>query len=141
MREIKFRYKVHEYTHLIYDSDAEFGYLVPERTLMAYGADILHVEYEMQYTGFRDKNGNDIYKHDIVRRIWDIEGSIMERKDDALIVFENGSWGIRWINPGHPDDRGFKSLWSCEDNEMQWDLSEFEIIGNKHENPELLKGN
>lgn len=92
-----------------------------------------------QYTGLKDKNGREIYEGDFVEytrivyadcsrtEIEDIEESII-----GEVYYAEGLWiGVRFIDgtgklflPGQV---------SSEDNNL-----EIEIIGNIHENPELL---
>lgn len=74
----------------------------------------------MQFTGLKDKNKKEIYERDIVR----LEGIRIEGKNKE-VSFKNGAFGI----DGYSFDYGFE--------ELNWE--EIEIIGNRFENPELLK--
>lgn len=67
----------------------------------------------MQYTGLKDKNGKEIYEGDIVRQEF---GEHVE---------------VKWW-----EETGFYPFVYHGD---QWTAAECEIIGNKHENPDLLK--
>lgn len=71
----------------------------------------------MQYTGFKDKNGEDIYEGDILKA----------RTITEIVEFMDGSFGI-CINKR----TGFYRLYK----EM---ASTFEIIGNIYQNPDLIK--
>ncbi len=65
----------------------------------------------MQFTGLLDKNGKEVYEGDILREV-----------NNALVV--------EWHNTG---------FW-CEAGDGSWIMpSNFEIIGNIYENPELIK--
>ena len=100
-----------------------------------------------QYTGLKDKNGNEIYKGDIVE-FFGMKGRIVK---------ECGAFGIgtsRQINydkletkmpygnsPAFCYNDNFISLWELWWNYEQDDnpLYEVEVIGNIYENPELLE--
>ena len=76
-----------------------------------------------QYTGLKDKNGKKIFEGDIVK------AKENRTNDIATISFENGGFII------HPHSGKIleRTLWEYWYND--WDL---EVIGNIHENPELL---
>lgn len=74
----------------------------------------------MQYTGFRDKNGKEIYEGDIVKIK---EGAIFEVKWFA----EKVMYCLAFIPEGH---RAF--------NLTSTSIRGYEIMGNIYENPELL---
>ena len=75
-----------------------------------------------QYTGLKDKNGKKIFEWDIVKvKSW------------YVVVFEDGAFGLKAYNKikpvplmGHINFEGV--------------MREIEVIGNIHDNPELLKG-
>ena len=74
----------------------------------------------MQYTGLKDKNGKEIY-----------EGDIMSYElDDETVVFccEWSGSGYYFTIPGETGEVHFMA-----------DSSEWEIIGNIYENPELIQ--
>ena len=101
-----------------------------------------------QYTGMTDKNGKKIFEGDVVLYV-DEEGYYPEEQCEFVgrIVFENGVFGIG-TNDTMPLELDFccecdtfVSLW-----ELYWNLEAegemlrmIEVIGNIHNNPELLK--
>ncbi len=79
-----------------------------------------------QYTGLTDKNGKKIFEGDIVKAQDDIFGSPFCNGIIGKIVYEETAFFIE------PQDS----------MESQWLFNEcavYEIIGNIHDNPELLK--
>ena len=75
----------------------------------------------LQFTGLHDKNGKEIYEGDIVR----IDGGL--------------KWICKWSD-NHARfyfDTGLHKTYDFSAQES----SDFEVIGNIYENPELLGGN
>jgi len=68
----------------------------------------------MQYTGLKDKNGKEIYEGDIIG---------CENCMNSYILWEDGAFCISGDN----------------DVVAQSDASQWEVIGNIYENPELVK--
>ena len=81
-----------------------------------------------QFTGLHDKNGKEIYEGDIVKYEADKESGI------AIIEYWPGSFIFNWIKQTTPSLSIINSAFyfGCH--------SELEVIGNIHENPELIGG-
>lgn len=78
-----------------------------------------------QYTGLKDRNGKEIYEGDIIRDT-----------DDDIAVIE---WGLE---ENHKTKLGYYAKWR-EPRYGKWimettDSEHFEVIGNIHQNKELL---
>lgn len=78
----------------------------------------------MQYTGLKDRNGQEIYDGDILRA--DIAGSIRIVK----VVYKNGAFYIE--NIPHVQEQMFNTfpIGMCK--------PVYEVIGNIYDNPEML---
>lgn len=79
----------------------------------------------MQYTGLKDKNGKEIYEGDIIKI--NVAGVINKR---VKVVCENGAFGVYWKAWGEPREELHYFNSFCN--------TEFEVLGNIYENPELL---
>ncbi len=84
---------------------------------------------DLQFTGLKDKNGKEIYEGDIFQVI---NGTNMMQGE---IYFEDGSFRMKYGYqcPGERREDYFLSIAIGEDS------SRLDVIGNKFENPELLK--
>lgn len=119
-REIKFRAWV---------NDHWVDWIPTCKTLGAYNASIIDTDgytFEEdnpfiveQYTGLKDKNGKEIYEGDILQ----IDDHIL---GDFEVVWHNLSWKIK-------RSVGYESLSVHKTQDIV-------VIGNIHENPELLEG-
>ena len=132
MRKIKFRG-----TSLETD-DWVYGYLADGNLICTW--DNIRNAHEVlsttvgQFTGLLDKNGTPIYEGDIVEHpyIDPIFGDLVEMKDGngvkSVVVFHEGAFCVRY------------------GEDVFYYLDQFtrhkhiEVVGNIHDNPELLKG-
>jgi uncharacterized phage protein (TIGR01671 family) len=96
--------------------------------LPPFGAEIIP-ETVGQYTGLTDKNGKKIFEGDIVICGQEINGNWIDRHVEiGYVEMKHGAFGLHRKQGYY---RPFKD-W-LEDYE-------YEVIGNIHDNPELLKG-
>jgi len=81
-------------------------------------------EFElMQYTGLKDKNGKEVYESDILRNECNETEVVKFSTSENSITIGHGEYG-------YVISAGFR---------LSTHGKEFEVIGNIHENPELLK--
>lgn len=88
-----------------------------------------------QYTGLTDKNGKKIFEGDICDMCF--IGNVHSMKKITILY---NCVGFEPVNPNeeHPDDRCWKCFWDSYGYKL-WGTDYFTVIGNIHDNPELLK--
>lgn len=122
MREIKFRAKRKKNNEWIKGS-LYVNQLTKECAILQYsgGYEVIP-ETVGQYTGFKDKNGKEIYEGDILKIInGSINGKVFPYNVEAKWINDDGCWNIP----------NFKNAYKETHN--------FEVIGNIYDNPELLE--
>lgn len=129
MRTIKFRGKN-------LDGEWVFGFYVEEerQTINGFekkhfivndGHDYVKPETVGQFTGLHDKDGKDIY-----------EGDILGRKDGGTLLkveFRHGAFGYEYCGEFHSWAGNHNFTFNPLDTDV-----DFRIVGNIHDNPELL---
>lgn len=137
MREILFRGKRTTKNEFVYgslyvcgrkDGKCEIANYNREVNIERFAYDVIP-ETVGQYTGLTDKNGNKIFEGDIVK------------EEDCVHNGEVQIYGRKWVVYF---DKGFFFGWrkgykSCGLSKFIPNISGIEIIGNIHDNPELLK--
>lgn len=115
MREIKFRAFENEKMHYFDLSDT----IAPNMEMKV-----------MQYTGLKDKKGKEIYEGDIIGDWTEVDGKMVQSKLQVFFDVKLGQWMLDCSN--NQDKSCYYALFK----ELQ-DF-DYEIIGNIHENPELI---
>lgn len=156
MREIKFRGKVaDEWVIGYFAGDETITQKKPHKNskCCGYGAFTVNKETVGQYTGLKDKNGNEIYEGDIVRntlfgRLADkskykneeefdsIKEDLIKNShcifDDEYQFHRNIHIVVEWCH------NGFFPFATCLGCSPEIDNNKVEIIGNVYDNPELI---
>ena len=88
----------------------------------------IHRDSLGQFTGLIDKNGNEIYEGDIIG---------CYNPDIKHLIFYNEKQGRFMAALNGDIDNDFVGVCGLDDS--RWNASK-EVIGNIHDNPELLKG-
>lgn len=134
MREIKFRAQdftgTWQYGFLVKGNETAIIIPVNKNGSVSMGINFyVKPETVGQFTGLTDKNGNEIYEGDIFVR----DSNMMASNSPYCVRYENGSW----IGVGA--DSGWLTLIEGADEPYRDDLPYIEVIGNIHDNLELLK--
>jgi uncharacterized phage protein (TIGR01671 family) len=130
MRKIKFRaWDEEEKRFLYWDPSENSVFITCDDNNLDYSSwyDVMSAGLAEQYTGIHDKNGEEIYEGDIIR--W--PAGIVTVLNDAVVEWQlEGALG--WSKRLLKVDIKCK-YFPLNSNDNQ------EIIGNIHDNPELLK--
>lgn len=136
MREILFRGKR-------YDGIMQEGYYFARPIINMHFIILGEYQWEVdpdtvgQYTGLLDKKGKKIFEGDICKM--EISKGYPSHSP-FLISIQNACAGFEPMLPDrcHPDDRKWRPFWHSE-AEYMWDPDYFTVIGNIHDNPELME--
>lgn len=135
MREIRYRQWIKSTKSFHY-----WGYIIEHEHIDIYGRYFQSPLGPMdndkresdQYTGLKDKDGKEIYERDIIE-LTDIDSA----EPDVFVV--------SWEKPGYftlkpfLDPEGYvPTLGYFTDKDLNDDYYSLKIIGNRHENPELV---
>ena len=127
MREILFRGKRTDNKQWVEGFYARIGEENPSAYIIINNGHRIRVAHKSisQYTGLTDKNGKKIFEGDIVKGLFSYHMPV-----NSVVCFRDGAFGL---------------LWHRGDVEMYWAFTsicnvEYEVIGNIHNNPDLVKG-
>lgn len=124
MRTIKFRGKRADNGEWVYGSllwMTGVQYIYPDPAPEGYNDYVVIPDTIGQFTGLFDKNGEEIYEGDVVRTLSGFVGYV--RYNERFMRFEVAEAGESYDNDRKPDGVPRES---------------WEVIGNIHDNPELL---
>ena len=114
-------FKTQEHSYIAYDRQFDDDlFLSPQNIFIEVDTNTI-----CQYTGLTDKNGTKIFEGDVIRGLF-----LHSRPINSVVSFQDGAFGLLWNRAGVEIFWAFTSICNVE----------YEVIGNIHDNPELLKG-
>lgn len=150
MRTIKFRGKVEYPQKYFGDKDIPNGMWIVGDLHVNWCYPHIHIDTKDKYpinpytigqfTGLHDKNGKEIYEGDIIRLVWTDHVGKGKNKVPVLKYVENCPPKVISYRTGA---FGYVNFEADEYSEEEWlPILDYpcEVIGNIHDNPELLKG-
>ena len=139
-REIKFRVwdRDEKKMRLLADmfGDSQFSHLCYASSNLVLGKG--NIDF-MQYTGLKDKNGRKIYEGDIVKgRVSKNPQHVCEGLRESKLMGKKVSGQIKYSDT-------FAQFYFTTDDitylNLKFGLEQIEVVGNIHENPDLLANN
>jgi uncharacterized phage protein (TIGR01671 family) len=103
----------------------EYGIQVQDTSTSRPWSVLVIPETISEFTGLTDRNGKKIFEGDIVEGLF-----LHSMPVNSVVAFSDGSFGLLWNRAGAETFWAFTSICNVE----------YEVIGNIHDNPELLKG-
>ena len=150
--EYRFKFRIPFYK---YDNTfAEFEYTDFIKGLGAYNAGVVYRKEFEQCTGLKDKNGKLIYEGDLVKLPVNCNKELHGVYTTREVVWRNGFWVLSYVSSqkGQIMPRGysagflhdyldddFNEYFLFGNNDMFCKYKQLEVIGNIHENLELLE--
>jgi uncharacterized phage protein (TIGR01671 family) len=130
MRELKFRVWAKEHSRWLDPSycsitgDSKVHSIEKPFCLLSGDAMVDKVVVE-QFTGLLDKSGEEIYEGDVVRQL--VTSTPKDQFEDYYVEYMFASMKLCWLH-------------ECKAKFLEWPAEQcLEIIGNIHQNPELIK--